>query len=65
MDEHITKAQQTADLLHADIFGALRAAHGVQRPEGKNRADRIAEAYLTECLQLANQLKAKLAAIGD
>lgn len=62
LDEAITKAQQTAELLLSDIL----QAHGaiMSGPEGMSRRDYALQSYLAECLHTARMLRSKLDNLG-
>jgi hypothetical protein len=60
MNENIIKAQQTANLLAADIKAAWQDAHKACDTENASHADRALRAFLADCLQAAHALESKL-----
>lgn len=61
LPELIEKAAQAADMLHDDIRQAWSFVAKIDRPEGRCIADKATTAYLSECLEMAASLRARLA----
>jgi hypothetical protein len=60
MNEIITKATQTANLLVSDLREAYHEASNIQRPEGSALGDKALLAYLADRLVAARKLESDL-----
>jgi hypothetical protein len=60
MDEIITKAVQTANLLISDLEEAYGEASTILRPEGRTLGDKALQAYLADRLVAARILESDL-----
>lgn len=62
--ESIERAAQNMEFVTSGIREAYSHHAKIERPEGRNLADKAATEYLGECLRLARELQNKLAAIS-
>lgn len=60
MNELLTKAAQTADLLHDDLREAVKMTNGRHRPEGMSREDRALSLVLGRMLTALEAVRSDL-----